>query len=121
MPNIRQILDKLSELQSRRALVQQQIGHVEQMFLASDQDPESYVLREDSSRVPQDHIKQFLLDLETQLREIDDELKSWESLPVGTPAEDKKLADENQSRQVAAKVRKDRKERTAATKGDKTQ
>jgi DNA-binding HxlR family transcriptional regulator len=121
MPNIRQILDKLSELQSRRALVLQQLTHIETMFLASDLEPESYVLREDSSRVPQEHIKQFLLDLETQLREIDDELKSWESLPVGTPTEEKKLTDETQARQVALKARKDRKERAAATKGDKTQ
>lgn len=115
MANLRQALERITELQSRRAILRTLQLHVETMYVASDTEPEAQIRREDGGIVPQQHLMAYLLDLETELGQVEAELAEWEKTPVGeNKSQELKIAAD--IRKEAGKARKARKEREQAPK-----
>jgi hypothetical protein len=109
--NLRQALERITELQSRKAILRTMILHIETLYVSSDTEPEAHIRREDGGLVPQQHIRGYLLDLETALMGVESELGEWEKMPVGeNKAQELKIAAD--IRKEASKSRKARKERT---------
>lgn len=114
MATLRQALERITELQSRKAILRTLILHIETMYAASDTEPEAHIRREDGGLVPQHHINGYLLDLETSLSGVEAELEEWEKMTVGDSSAPKDLKIAADIRKEAGKSRKARKERSEA-------
>lgn len=92
MPTIRQALDKVSELRSRRALLQLVQQYLKNNYVDDDNgEAEMTVTRDDHALVSQAHIRDFLDLLSDQDVLAGSEMEEWENmqlLPPDAPSED---------------------------------
>lgn len=83
MPTVGQIVDKISELRSKIAISDYTLRHLRTYYFASDHgEAEMKLYRDDQALVSEGHVRAYLDDLDSQLKEYKAELKHWESLAV---------------------------------------
>lgn len=83
MATLLQIMEKISYLQSKLAIEQALLSHVEANFLDSDAGEAEMVLtRPDHGAVPQEHLTQYIEDIAERLDQSESELHEWQHLEV---------------------------------------
>jgi len=83
MPTVGQILDKLSKLKSRIAILEGVQHHLQANYLNSDAGAaDMCFVRSDHGVVPQKHVEEFVGELSEMIEEAHSQLEEWEMLPI---------------------------------------
>lgn len=118
MPSVREALDKLSEMESRKAIISTVVTYLETHFKSSDAGtPDMTITREDLGVVPESHIDAFITALDHESDQLAQEMEEWNSLSILPPADEEEV--------IANKIRKSEKKRrtrgTASQRRDPTE
>ena len=83
-----EVVEKISELKSKKAIVAQLVMYLKAHFLSSDiGSPEMRITRDDCHMVPEDHIKVFINDLADGVDETEAMQVEYENFMAQDPAE----------------------------------
>lgn len=106
MPSVREALEKISELESRKAILETLLAHLETHYTSSDAgDPDMRITRDDHGLVPEHHITTQIDLLVVEVDQVKKELEGWKGLSINPPDEEE---------DVAKKVRKKRRRGSAS-------
>ena len=112
MPSVREALEKISELESRKAILECLITYLETHYRSSDAgEPDMTIARDDMGLVPEEHIDAQLELLVVEVDSIKKELGGWKDLSILPPGEEEDAA-------IAKKARRGKRKR--GTQGQRT-
>jgi len=113
---IAEMLETISKLRSRRAILQVLITHLRHVYMETNAGPpEQRILREDHAFVPKEHIEQNIIETEHEIELIDARLEELQNVPIGggaapaataalpAPSEDDAIAEAVKAQQAGAK------------------
>jgi hypothetical protein len=81
---IAEVLEEISKLRSRRAILGVHRSHLRNVYTKTDAGPpESRITRDDLAFVPDSHIEDAIIDLEHEIELIDVRLEELQSAPIG--------------------------------------
>lgn len=88
MPSVREVLEKISELESRKAIQETLLAHLETHYIPSDAgEPDMHITRDDLGLVPEEHISAYLGHLVAEIDQVNKELDGWKGLDIKPPEE----------------------------------
>lgn len=116
MSTVGRVLEQTTQLRSRIAITEYWIHFLKSNAVDSDAGTaELKFTRSDYGLVPQDHVAQFVIDLEEMLEKLQAELEHWEGLVIAQP--DELLADGTNGKKQLVKKRKVKHVRREADSG----
>lgn len=125
---IAHVLEAISKLRSRKAILKVNISHLRNVYTATDAGPpESRITRDDFAFVAKEHIEEAIIDLEHEIELIDVRLEELQNAPFGGSApaaaevsEEQKITDavKAQVKQEAKKGTPSGKPRTQGSRPD---
>lgn len=110
MPSVREALEKISELESRKAILETLLAHLETHYISSDAgEPDMRITRDDLGLVPEEHVSSQIDLLVLEIDQVKKELDGWKGLSIKPPEEDE---------QVSKKTRKKKRRGTSSQGAD---
>lgn len=106
MPSIGEALQKISELESRKAILVTLRNYLHTNYCSFESGPaEMHIGRADLGRVPEEHIVLQMENFELEIKQIQSELDEWRGLSVLPPVDD----GDDEEDAIIAEVRKQKK------------
>lgn len=113
MSSVREALEKISELESRKAVLETLLAYLETHYKSSDAgEPDMRITRDDLGLVPEEHIDIEIDLLVMEVDQVKNELNGWKGLSIVPPEEEDDA--------VAKKVRKKRRRGTSSHSSDQS-